>query len=124
MDGCWHNMVQIAFDEVDFDEIGQKANQLLEYEGVMYTMYDYPLLMEATATKNLDYVDNNPWSSNKAEEICDKGNESSGQRYDSVGLAGVVDKGSLIAPYRQGSVMLTVEDETEHLYPYRTGKNN
>lgn len=31
---------------------------------------------------------------------------------------------SLIAPYGQGSVTLTVEDETGLLYPYRTGKNN
>lgn len=74
INGCIH-MLQIAFDNADYDEIAQKARRLMEYEGVMYALCDYPIYPESSSAGNFEDTDHNPWALHKDEPIGDKGNE-------------------------------------------------
>ena len=69
------NMLQIAFDEIDFEEICEKITHLLEVDGVMYAVCDNPYMVEEASNDTSDYLDENPWSLYGDEMISDRGNE-------------------------------------------------
>ena len=61
------NMLQIAFDEISFDEICEKITHLLEVDGGMYAVCDNPFMVEES--------DENPWGSYGNIMQQDRGNE-------------------------------------------------